>query len=94
ELGLSLGLSLGQIPAVVGCLATDGLDGNSGLSGILFHTSSLQKEPVRKRVRLSLKKHDTSLFVQTEGFMLKYGPTGTNLNDLVWVYLPQSVQEG
>ncbi|MHB8421617.1 MAG: DUF4147 domain-containing protein [Leptospirales bacterium] len=94
ELGLSLGLSLGQIPAVVGCLATDGLDGNSGLSGILFHTSSLQKEPVRKRVRLSLKKHDTSLFVQTDGFMLKYGPTGTNLNDLVWVYLPQSVQEG
>lgn len=94
ELGLSLGLSLGQIPAVVGCLATDGLDGNSGLSGVLLHTSSLKKEGIRKKVQISLKKHDTAPLVQTEGFMLKYGPTGTNLNDLVWVYLPQAVQEG
>lgn len=88
ELGLSLGLSLRDTPAVIGSLATDGLDGNSGLSGILLDTTSIQGESVMTRIRKSLRMHNTGPLAQAEGFSLQYGPSGTNLNDLIWVYLP------
>ncbi len=88
ELGLSLGLSLKGIRGVIGCLATDGVDGNSGLSGILLDTFDIQNESIRTRIRNSLRWHDTAPLVLEEGFSLQLGPSGTNLNDLLWIYLP------
>ncbi|MHB1285797.1 MAG: DUF4147 domain-containing protein [Leptospirales bacterium] len=92
ELGLSLGLSLKGIHCVIGCLATDGVDGNSGLSGILLDTFAIQNESTRTRIRKALRMHDTASFVQEEGFSLQFGPSGTNLNDLLWIYLPPQNQ--
>jgi glycerate 2-kinase len=90
ELGLSLGASLGDVPAVVGCLATDGIDGNSGLAGVLFRTTDLKKGIRPSELRTAFFSHDTGGFAEREGFAIRTGPTETNLNDLLWVYFPPS----
>ncbi len=90
ELGLALGMSLGDVPAVVGCLATDGNDGNSGLAGVLFRTTDLTKGMRSSGLRAAFSTHDTGGFAEREGFAIRTGPTETNLNDLLWIYFPPS----
>lgn len=90
ELGLSLGASLGHVRAVVGCLATDGMDGNSGMAGVLFESDRLTSGPLLGELRTALASHDAGGFAERHGFAVRTGPTETNLNDLIWVYVPPS----
>ena len=83
-------MSLGDVPAVVGCLATDGNDGNSGLAGVLFRTTDLTKEMRSSGLRAAFSTHDTGRFAEWEGFAIRTGATETNLNDLLWIYFPPS----
>jgi glycerate 2-kinase len=90
ELGLSLGASLGRVRAVVGCLATDGMDGNSGMAGVLFASDRLTRGALLGKLRTALASHDAGGFAERHGFAVRTGPTETNLNDLLWVYVPPS----
>lgn len=87
ELGLSCGLSLKNRSAVVGSLATDGVDGNSGLSGVLLESRIFRSPEKEKQLLEALDGHDTGTFSEKEGIGLNFGATGTNLNDLLFIYL-------
>jgi len=90
ELALSLAQTLhdgGICSFVVGALATDGLDGNSGLAGCIIPGNQFRKIP-RTRIQAALRSHDTKRLIQNTEWAIKTGPTGTNLNDIFWVFLP------
>jgi len=85
ELALSLALSLQKTSALILSLASDGVDGNSGLAGALlpsdiFHTKRLFHEGQE-----ALSRHDSGGFLERHGLGIKTGPSGTNLNDLLMV---------
>ena len=85
ELGLSCGLFLKNRSAVVGALATDGVDGNSGLSGVLLESRILRSPEKEKQLLEALDSHDSGTFSEKEGIGLNFGATGTNLNDLLFI---------
>lgn len=87
ELGLSCGLALKDRSAVVGALATDGVDGNSGLSGVLLESRFFRSPEKEKQLLEALDGHDSGTFSEKEGIGLNFGATGTNLNDLLFIYL-------
>ncbi len=92
EFGIACGLSLKSLGAIVGALATDGLDGNSGYSGILLESSLFRRKKMEKAALQSLEDHDTATFADRAGVGLRFGATGTNLNDLLFIYLFSSTE--
>lgn len=92
ELSLSLAQTLhdgGIHSFVVGALATDGNDGNSGLAGCIIPGHTFGKIQ-RSKIQDSLWNHNTKPIIQKNGWAIKTGVTGTNLNDLIWVYIPEN----
>jgi len=90
ELALSLAQTLhdgGIRSFVVGSLATDGVDGNSELAGCIIPGDQFGKIQ-RSRIQDALRNHNTKPIIQKSGWAIKTGLTGTNLNDLFWVFLP------
>ncbi|MGC8529155.1 MAG: glycerate kinase type-2 family protein [Leptospirillia bacterium] len=85
ELGMSLAISLFPLPALVLTLASDGLDGNSGLAGALIPTSFFSSPRRRIEGLLALRHHDSGRFLEENGLELRTGPSGTNVNDLLMV---------
>ena len=92
ELGIACGFSLKNLKTVVGALATDGVDGNSGYSGVLLESSLFRQKETETKALQSLEAHDTASFVHQEDVGLSFGPSGTNLNDLLFVYLFPSTE--
>ncbi len=72
-------------PAVMAALATDGLDGNSGAAGACVDSTTLAR--ARKLgvwpPRRYLADNDTAAFLEPLGELIRTGPTGTNLLDIV-----------
>ncbi len=92
ELALSIAQTLhdgGLHSFVVGALATDGIDGNSGLAGCIIPGSGFGKLK-QFHIQNALRSHNTKPVVQKTGWAIKTGATGTNLNDLFWVFLPEN----
>lgn len=85
ELALSLAISLFPLPALVLSLASDGFDGNSGLAGALVPTSFFSSPQRRIEGQLALRHHDSGHFLEENGFEIRTGPSGTNVNDLLLV---------
>ena len=85
ELALSLAISLFPLPALVLSLASDGFDGNSGLAGALVPTSFFSSPQRRIEGQLALRHHDSGHFLEENGFGIRTGPSGTNVNDLLLV---------
>ena len=92
ELGIACGLSLKNFEAVIGAVATDGVDGSSGCSGILLESSLFREKGKEKKALQALEEHDTASFAHREDIGLLFGPTGTNLNDLLFVYFFQPTE--
>jgi len=90
EFALSLSQTLhdgGIHSFVVGALATDGIDGNSQLAGCIIGGDQFGKIP-RYTIQESLWSHNTKSIIQKNGWAIQTGPTGTNLNDLYWAFIP------
>lgn len=92
EVGLSLAQTLydgGFRSFIVGALATDGVDGNSGLAGCIIPGQQFGKSQ-RDKIRKSLWDHNTKSVIIKNEWAIRTGPTGTNLNDLFWVFIPKN----
>ncbi len=93
--GRNLELALAAVPILSGrervaliTLATDGEDGPTDAAGALVTGETMQKA---RRLQLDpadfLARHDSYTFFAQIGGLLKTGPTGTNVNDLVIICL-------
>ena len=92
ELALAAGLALAQIPEgpriVLASLATDGSDGPTDSAGGLADSSSVARG---ERLGLSATRHlahnNAYPYCQAVGDLLVTGPTQTNVNDLILVFI-------
>jgi hydroxypyruvate reductase len=67
-------------------LATDGEDGPTDAAGAVVNGETLQRaEKLNLSVADYLSKNDAYHFFEQLGDLLKIGPTGTNVNDLVFL---------
>ena len=64
-------------------LSSDGIDGNSQYAGAVI--TNLNKPYTEEDILSSLEKFDSASFLEKEGFALKTGYTGINLNDFVLI---------
>lgn len=64
----------------IGCLATDGDDGNSGAAGGIVDGATLDDPG---RAEAALASNDTATWLRERGVLFETGPTGTNVNDLL-----------
>jgi hydroxypyruvate reductase len=93
ELALTAVIELADFPGVMlATLATDGEDGPTDAAGAVvtgetFHRSrSLGLDPADY-----LERNDSYSFFDTLGDLLKPGPTGTNVNDLTFLFTLNSL---
>lgn len=85
ELALACALALdGHANLAVMCLATDGVDGPTDAAGAIVTGETV---PLARRMALSpeaaLRRNDSYRFLNQTRSLLRTGPTGTNLNDLI-----------
>jgi hydroxypyruvate reductase len=67
-------------------LATDGEDGPTDAAGAVVNGETLRRaESLGLNVAGHLSRHDAYPFFEQLGDLLKIGPTGTNVNDLVFL---------
>ena len=67
--------------------ATDGDDGPTDAAGAVVTGESAQRaESLRLRAADHLSRNDSYPFFHTLGDLLKTGPTGTNVNDLIFLF--------
>ena len=88
ELALAAGLALeGVWGAAVASFATDGDDGNSGVAGALVtgDTMRLARQHALDPLDYLLRHDSGSFFAHLPHTLLHTGPTGTNVNDLLFV---------
>jgi hydroxypyruvate reductase len=86
-------LALAAVPELVGLenillvsLATDGEDGPTDAAGAVVNGESLKRaQRLGLNVADHLSRHDAYPFFERLGDLLKTGPTGTNVNDLVFL---------
>jgi len=95
--GRNLEVALGAISALAETtdetlvtLATDGEDGPTDAAGACVTSSTLRDSEARNLdVLRALRNNNSYEFAQNAGLLIKTGPTGTNVNDLVfWFYTP------
>lgn len=83
EGALAAALRLAGTPVVaMGFLATDGDDANTGAAGAIV-TGSTLTHGQRAAARDALARNDSFTFLDDHGAIVRTGPTGTNVNDLV-----------
>ncbi len=87
ELALALAIELDGIPGVVALAAgTDGSDGPTDAAGAWADGGSVARgRAAGVDARAALDANDSHGFFAAEGGLLRTGPTGTNVNDLVLV---------
>lgn len=86
-------LALASVPELAGLenallisLATDGEDGPTDAAGAVITGETFQRaESLRLNVAEYLSRNDAYPFFEQLGDLLKIGPTGTNVNDLVFL---------
>ncbi|HJU34706.1 MAG TPA: glycerate kinase [Nitrososphaera sp.] len=86
EVALSFLAELGREDLSVGCMGTDGIDGNSDAAGALVSPKTII---LAKRMDLQkyLKKHDSYHAFKKMNSLIFTGFTGTNVNDIAIVCL-------
>lgn len=89
ELALAAALALeGTTGITVVSLATDGTDGPTDSAGGLVDGSTAQRgRALGLDPASSLRRHDAYPFLQQTGDLLMTGPTQTNVNDLIFVFV-------
>jgi len=87
ELALAAALALDGWPGVlVMALATDGTDGPTDAAGAIVTGETLARARERGLdVRAALEANDSYHFFDALGGLIRIGPTGTNVNDLLFV---------
>jgi hydroxypyruvate reductase len=88
ELALAAAIELANFPNVaLVTLATDGEDGPTDAAGAIVSGESWQRA---KKMELSLAAHlqnnDSYSFFAALDDLIQTGPTGTNVNDLVFLF--------
>jgi hydroxypyruvate reductase len=86
EFALSSGLELAGRPIALAAADTDGIDGNSGVAGALV-TGDTVDDP--KAARDALDRNDAYPYLAERDATIETGPTGTNVNDLRVLVLPE-----
>jgi len=95
--GRNLEVALGALQALAESkneylvtLATDGEDGPTDAAGAFVSSWTLKDSEVLQLDAIhALQNNDSYDFFQKAGLLIKTGPTGTNVNDLVfWLYYP------
>jgi glycerate 2-kinase len=92
--GRNLELALGAVEGMAACpggalisLATDGDDGPSGAAGAVVTGETLGRaEVLGLEPRVYLEKNDSLAFFEKAGGLLVTRPTGTNVNDMVFLF--------
>jgi hydroxypyruvate reductase len=79
EFALSAALELDLSSTVVGCVDTDGIDGNSDAAGALVDANTIDDRTIAQE---ALASNDVYPVLDAAGALLRTGPTGTNVNDL------------
>jgi glycerate 2-kinase len=89
ELALAAVMELADVPGVLlVTLATDGEDGTTDAAGAVVTGETLRRaEEIALRPDDFLQKNDSYSFFAALGDLLKPGPTGTNVNDLVFLFI-------
>jgi hydroxypyruvate reductase len=68
-------------------LGTDGEDGPTDAAGAVVTGETLEKAGrLQINPRVSLANNDSYHFFEKIGGLIKTGPTGTNVNDLVFLF--------
>lgn len=81
ELALAAALGIEGRNAVVLALSTDGRDGTTDVSGALVDGSTVARGP--GDARAALAAHESHRYLDAARDLLRDGPTGTNVRDLV-----------
>jgi glycerate 2-kinase len=86
ELALAAALDLEDTPNIaVMTFATDGIDGPTPSAGAVIHGGTVSKaNSLGLEARSFLKNNDSHTFFNEMGDAINLGPTGTNVNDLVF----------
>lgn len=89
ELALAAALALEGAPGVaVAALATDGSDGPTDSAGGLIDGETVARgRAAGLDARLARQRHDAYPYLRTTGDLLLTGPTQTNVNDLIFVWV-------
>lgn len=89
ELALAAALALQNRPGItVVSLATDGSDGpTDSAGGIADHTTVARGRALGLDAEDALRRHDAYPYLQAVGDLLVTGPTQTNVNDLIFVFV-------
>lgn len=85
ELALAAALAINGIGNVVlGSLATDGVDGPTDAAGAIVDGTSVARGlKLGMKAEDHLRNNDSYNFLKRTGDLVKTGPTGTNVNDLM-----------
>ena len=92
ELALAAALALDRLPEkhriVIAALATDGTDGPTGFAGGLVDGSTVDRGRASGiDAARHLAENDSAPYLDRTGDLLVTGPTQTNVNDLVFVFV-------
>ncbi|GGN88353.1 glycerate kinase type-2 family protein [Haloarcula pellucida] len=87
ELALAVALELDG-PAVFAAVDTDGEDGSSDAAGAMVDSETVP-DGERRRANEALRGHDAGGYLDGVAATLYTGPTGTNVNDVVVVVIPE-----
>lgn len=91
ELALAAALALRNSPGVtIASLATDGTDGPTDSAGGLADSQTVARgEAVGLGAMDYLRRHDAYPFLQATNDLLLTGPTQTNVNDLIFIFVEE-----
>ncbi len=89
ELALAAALALRNSPGVtIASLATDGTDGPTDSAGGLADSATVARGETAGLSALEhLRRHDAYPFLQATNDLLLTGPTQTNVNDLIFIFV-------
>jgi hydroxypyruvate reductase len=86
EFVVAAGLELGEPGVVVAAVDTDGIDGGTDAAGGIVDSETIPVEQARK----ALAENDAYTALERVSALIRTGPTGTNVNDLRAVVVPES----
>ncbi len=89
-LSASIGLSDTDRGTVLASVDTDGIDGRSDAAGGIVDSETAAPLECARR---ALETHNTTPFLASAGALIRTGPTGTNVNDLRVLVVPETSDE-
>ncbi|MCD4685196.1 MAG: glycerate kinase [Anaerolineae bacterium] len=89
EIALAAALALGDLPnVVIASLATDGTDGPTDAAGGMVDAFTLQRGQAQSlSAQAALANNDAYTYLDAVQGLLMTGPTNTNVNDLMFVFV-------